>query len=110
MNAQIRKIMDNETAFKVIEMGEDTIQMYHCSKGGMYGWQVLAVWFHKHGYKGHYKTGGCGYSKENAAENEAFRATGKMPKGYSEGSGLDYEYRVGGNFYKVPSKMIRKYK
>ena len=73
MKSTVRKTMDNETPFKVIEMGKDTIQLYHCSKGGMYGWQVLAVWFSDHGYRGHYKTTGCGYSKENAAEDASFQ-------------------------------------
>jgi len=101
----VSKVMDNETAFKVIELaGGIEIRLYWTSKNGTYGWQVLAVWYSKEGFAGSYKTGGCGYCKEGSALWAALRSLQVRPRGAYIDNEMPYNYRKNGNYYRVNKK------
>jgi hypothetical protein len=102
-------LRQNETPFKVIEMGPFEVQLYW-SRGGVNGWQVVTLCWHTAiGLVWTYKTAGGGYCKESASLEYCFGNIGKMPKGHNlGGSSISNAYRVGGNFYRVPKSAIRK--
>ena len=109
--------INNETPFKVIKIDSWEIRLYWTKNSGVYGYQVIAVvwgdyYEHLDGLERYsYKTGGCGYCKESSAVEHCFRQIGIKPKNMILGSSsIDHNYRIGGNFYSVPLKDIRKVK
>lgn len=101
----------NETPFKVVQFGPYELRLYWVSPNGTYGPQVQAVAYGPDGYCWEYKTGGCGYCKESTAMEMFWRDCGYHPREndylHSE---INYSYRVGGNFYRVPVKDILRNK
>lgn len=103
-----KKLVDNETPFKVIELPEGLELRLYWRKGGAFGWQVQALLYGR-GAPLTYKTDGCGYCKEGAALDEAFKTIGSKPREYMQGNPMPHEYHVGGNFYTVSKSDWLKY-
>lgn len=113
------------TPFKEISLGNRyRIELYHSLRAGTYGHQVYAVWVDYknspinnekgelmyHDTKAYfYKTDGCGYSKEDAALEHVLRSIGRKPKGMGSlgGESIPHNYRIGGNYYRVPESSLR---
>ena len=107
LSNQANKLRDNETPFRVINMGGFDIKLYHTPKG-TYGHQVLGiVW-------GPYnpdtesclvataKSSGYGYCKEDSVLGELLQDINLKPLGmklFSES--IPHDHHVGGNYYYV---------
>ena len=107
-----------ETPFKEIEFsGTGLIRLYWSKRQGANGYQVQAI---VHDYQSdepkvtHFKTNGYGFCKESQSYWQALRCLGLMSKEdkrRNHGSdGVNYNYFVGGNFYRVPKSQQVKYK
>lgn len=101
MKANTRKLMDNETPFKVIQIGDIEIRQYWTAKG-VYGHQVLTCIFGMYPEFHEYKTSGCGYDKSASGLEWAWRILGKRPFKVQENDSRMNAYHIGGNFYQVP--------
>jgi hypothetical protein len=106
MKASTRKLMDNTTAFRVIEMGDIEIRQYWTSSVGLYGYQVVTVIFDGNGTPD-MRTTGCGYDKPSAGLEWALYLTGNRPVGMQENGDVPRCYYIGGNFYRVPVDMCK---
>lgn len=107
MKAYVRNLIDNTTPETVIEIGEFEIRQYW-TKGGIYGQQVVTVVFNYPDFFEH-KTDGCGFCKMSDGLFHAFKHIGIKPKGMRLGrERISRNYHIGGNFYRVPKKDIRK--
>jgi hypothetical protein len=110
LSKRARNIQDASAPFKVIDMpGGRSIRLYWTPRAGMYGHQVLAVWYENNSLAGEYITGGCGYCKEGAATWYALRALQARPRGGCRDNELNYKYHVGGNYYRITKKDLMKY-
>ncbi len=102
------------TPFQCVDLGDKgRYELYWSSRAGTYGHQVYAVIVHEDYGKDtmFYKTNGCGYCKESEATHHAMLELGYKPKGMQLGScGVSYEFRKGGNYYKVPNSKLTKIK
>lgn len=110
----IKGAIDNETPFKVIKMGQYEIRHYW-SKKGTHDFQVYSVAYGPWNPEtesricAYHKTGGCGYDKEANGFAHICRMIGVKPKGMVlDSEGINQKYHVGGNFYRVPKKDLRK--
>ena len=109
MKPNTRKILDQNTPFTVIELGNVEVRQYQ-TKGGTGGSQVLTVVLNYPNFQ-EFKTGGGGYCKASDGLANAFKSLGIKPKGMTlGGETMPLDYRVGGNFYKVPKSKIVKVK
>lgn len=107
-----QNMSDNETPFQCIKMGGYEIRLYW-TRGDLP--QVGAIVWGPYDTEtesclvGYYKTGGGGYCKKSAAFGSVCHGLGIKPKGvYLGGDEIPWRYKVGGNFYRVPKKDIRK--
>lgn len=100
------------TPFKTVQLPNGRIDLYWSQRAGAYGHQVYSfVIDHERDETKFDKTNGCGYCKESEALGHAFAFLGVKPKGYTPYSGeIPYQYRVGGNFYRVPKSKLLKFK
>lgn len=102
--------------FVVVDTPEGNIRLWWSLRPGTYGNQVYGFAINldkceKDGTigkanAGHfYKTGGCGYCKESAALEHLLLMLNRKPRGMNLGAeGIPYQYKVGGNYYKIPKK------
>lgn len=111
MNWQTIDKSCESTPFAFINTPCGNVRLWWSLRAGTYGHQVYAFAIGEDG-KGHfYKTGGCGYDKEAAALEWAFRTLGKQPRGMRlGGESVPHEYKIGGNFYRIPKKHWIKVK
>ncbi len=116
MNKQIKNTIQNETPFKVIEIGKYEIRLYWTARKGVYGHQVVSEIYSNHAHVFFSISSGCGYCKESEMTTKAFREIGIAPRELKETierhchDTINYRYKVGGNFYRVPKKDILKIK
>lgn len=109
MKPSTMKVLYNETPFAVIDFNGVEIRQYWTgSNKNTYGFQVLTCIFFGTDFYEESSTG-CGYCKASQGLELAFRHLGKIPKGHGHDR-ISHKYHVGGNFYKVPNKDIRKFK
>lgn len=111
----IRSVMDNETPFRVISIDDFELRLYWTPTRGVAGYQCIGVVWGPYNEQtesclvAYAKTGGGGYCKESDMLGRMFKAIGIKPKGMVlGGQDMNYDYKVGGNFYRVPKKDIRK--
>lgn len=113
MNKSTQNLINETTPFKVIKIKDYTLSLYWTKKGS-YGYQVVTTIFKMgKGVVSDSKTNGYGYDKTADALDRAFRFINLAPKSMLASmkkfcqDDLPFEYRVGGNFYKVLSKDVR---
>lgn len=105
--------LDNEVPFMEMRISDTAwLKMYWTRNKGSYGYQVIGVYcnYDKWCY---FKTNGCGYSKKNECLHRLFRLSETKIKGLRDHNQYDdayNNYRVGGNFHKVPKSALRKFK
>jgi len=110
INQATRKLMEYGAPFRVISILNHEIRLYWTKNKGTYGYQVVTVIFTDNTLSHTSVTKGCGYCKESQATRGAFIFVGLVPRenshlpGEVKESQIDYKYKVGGNFYKVPRK------
>lgn len=102
----------------VIDLGKRyKVRITWTLHGGMYGpqckseaWDIQAEDWRS--YPKAQTTGGCGYNKEGAALDNAFRAIGVMPRGWDPGctGPAPHEFHKGGNYYYVPERHVLKFR
>ena len=105
-------ITNSTTPFVECSIGAHTVRLYWTPANQVLG----VVWG---GYdkerntclvNSHLSSGG-GYCKEDHILALMFNDIGVKPKGMALWSGgIPYEYKVGGNYYRVPASKIRKVK
>lgn len=97
--------------FVCVETPEGNVRLWWSKNSGTYGHQVYWFAIGADGV-GHFgKTGGCGYCKESSALEWAFRAIGKKPRDMRlGGEGVPYQFKMGGNFYRIPKRDWLKIK
>lgn len=96
----------NETPFQVIKFPEHRLELFW-TKGRVYGPQVLAVLFNPKAETRHfYKTTGWGYCKISEATTHALRFAGLKVKGMKDHDQIPWNYKIGGNFYRVVSEDL----
>jgi len=100
------------TPFKTIELPDARIDLYWSKRPGEAGYQVYSFAINYSEDQTMFaKTNGGNYCKESSATQEAFEWLGLMPKDYKPGAEpVPYQYRVGGNFYRIPKSKLNKYK
>ena len=100
-----RKLVAGETPFAEIEIvrpdGKRTTVRMYWTKGGVYGPQVT-TFLYADGDVWTDRTGGCGYSKKDAAFESVARHLGLEIPGYSNGAEfVPWRYAVGGNYWLI---------
>lgn len=104
-----KNLTDNTTPFMDMDLGGRWWVRLYWTKGGVYGPQVSGIVLDSIGDKwGHYKTNGCGFSKTNDCLHHILKSIEvSVDKLHDNNQFSDaFNYRVGGNFYKVLIKDV----
>ena len=110
LSTRARNIQDNGQQINEINLGTCWIKQFWTPNAGTYGHQVLTMWC-TYGDIDSFAydiTSGCGYCKKGAGLWAAFRSLGLRVRGVSIENEMDWKYRKGGNYYKVPKKDVMK--
>lgn len=108
MNKQLRALMDTQTPFTVIEIGDIEIRQYWTKNAGVYGFQVVTVIFNYPNDVWSYKTNGCGYCKASEGLMQAWEELGFKPAKQRDNDKINLDYYIGGNFYRVDKNDVVK--
>jgi hypothetical protein len=108
MKKATRDLREKYTPAYDIEIGKFNIEQYWTSPEKL---QVVTVVFKCNLYFSEHRTNGHGYCKMSAGLEATWPAIGIIPRLQSKyGDKINNAYHVGGNFYRVPKKDIRKFK